>query len=52
LDTYPLCCTVAGQGAGVNAATAVRDDVPFNQVSMSGVQKALRALREQGVRIE
>jgi len=44
-----MCCTVTGQGAGVSAATAVRDDVPSRQVSMSKVQKALR---EQGVRIE
>ena len=44
-----MCCTVTGQGAGVSAATAVRDDVSCREVSMSRVQKALR---EQGVRIE
>jgi hypothetical protein len=44
-----MCCTVTGQGAGVSAAAAVKDDVPCRRVSLSRVQKALR---EQGVRIE
>jgi hypothetical protein len=44
-----MCCTVMGQGAGVSAAAAVKDDVPCRQVSLARVQKALR---EQGVRIE
>jgi hypothetical protein len=44
-----MCCTVTGQGAGVSAAVAVKDDSRCRQVSVSRVQKALRA---QGVRIE
>ncbi|MCP4006156.1 MAG: FAD-dependent oxidoreductase [bacterium] len=43
-----MCCTVTGQGAGVAAATAVRQGVPCRQVNLSQVQ---RVLEKQGVRI-
>jgi ribulose 1,5-bisphosphate synthetase/thiazole synthase len=44
-----MCCTVTGQGAGVAAATATKDNVSCRQVDISKVQKALD---RQGVRIE
>jgi hypothetical protein len=43
-----MCCAVAGQGAGVAAALAVKSDKDFNEVDISAVQKEL--LR-QGARI-
>ncbi len=43
-----MCCTVTGQGAGVAAATAVKQNVPCRHVDLSRVQKALE---KQGVRI-
>ena len=43
-----MCCAVTGQGAGVAAAVAVKDDVSCRQVNVSKVQKALEG---QGVRI-
>jgi hypothetical protein len=44
-----MCCTVTGQGAGVAAAAAIKDDSSCRQVHISSVQKILR---EQGVRID
>jgi hypothetical protein len=44
-----MCCAVTGQGAGVAAATALKDDVSCRKVDISRVQKALQ---EQGVRTE
>jgi len=43
-----MCCTVTGQGAGVAAATSVKDDVGCSAVDVKRVQKALE---KQGVRI-
>jgi hypothetical protein len=43
-----MCCTVTGQGAGVAAAVAIKEDVPCRQVNLAEVQKALE---KQGVRI-
>ncbi len=44
-----MCCAVTGQGAGVVAAAAAKEDVSCREVDVSKVQEALR---EQGVRIE
>jgi hypothetical protein len=44
-----MCCTVTGQGAGVAAAVAIKEDVPCRRVNLQEVQKALE---QQGVRIE
>jgi hypothetical protein len=44
-----MCCAVTGQGAGVAAATAVKDNVSCREVNISQVHKALQ---NQGVRIE
>jgi hypothetical protein len=43
-----MCCAVAGQGAGVAAALAVKTDRDFDEIDISTVQKEL--LR-QGARI-
>jgi len=43
-----MCCAVAGQGAGVAAALAVKTDRDFDEIDISAVQKEL--LR-QGARI-
>ena len=44
-----MCCAVTGQGAGVAAATAVKQNVSCREVDMSKLQKALT---RQGVRIQ
>jgi hypothetical protein len=43
-----MCCTVTGQGAGVAAAVAVKDNVSFNSINIEKVQNRLK---KQGVRI-
>jgi hypothetical protein len=43
-----MCCSVTGQGAGVAAATSVKEKVSCRQVNLSKVQEALK---KQGVRI-
>ncbi|MEL0088823.1 MAG: FAD-dependent oxidoreductase, partial [Halieaceae bacterium] len=43
-----MCCTVTGQGAGVAAALAVKQDCTFEEVSVAALQQALIA---QGVRL-
>ncbi len=43
-----MCCTVTGQGAGVAAATSIKDGVPVSAVNISHLQDALR---KQGVRL-
>jgi FAD dependent oxidoreductase len=43
-----MCCAVAGQGAGVAAAIAVKSDSDFADVDLSKVQSELR---RQGARI-
>ena len=43
-----MCCTVTGQGAGVAAALAVKQDCAFEEVSVAALQQALLA---QGVRL-
>ena len=43
-----MCCTVTGQGAGVAAALAVKQDCSFEEVSVAALQQALLA---QGVRL-
>jgi hypothetical protein len=43
-----MCCAVAGQGAGVAAALAVKSDRDFCAVDISAVQQELR---RQGARI-
>jgi hypothetical protein len=43
-----MCCAVAGQGAGVAAALAVKSDRDFCEVDISTVQQELR---RQGARI-
>jgi hypothetical protein len=42
------CCAVAGQGAGVAAALAVKADVALDVVNMGAVQAELQ---RQGVRL-
>jgi hypothetical protein len=44
-----MCCAVTGQGAGVAAATSLKDNVSCSEVDILKVQKALR---KQGVRLE
>ena len=44
-----MCCTVTGQGAGVEAAVSVKDGVDVADVNIGTVQKALL---KQGVRIK
>jgi hypothetical protein len=44
-----MCCAVTGQGAGVAAATAVKDNMSCRDLNISTVQKALE---KQDVRIE
>ena len=36
-----MCCTVTGQGAGVAAALAVKEDRDFKDLSVGAVQKEL-----------
>jgi hypothetical protein len=43
-----MCCAVAGQGAGVAAALAVKMDRDFDEIDISAVQ---RELLRQGARI-
>jgi hypothetical protein len=43
-----MCCAVAGQGAGVAAALAVKTDRDFDEIDISAVQKELV---RQGARI-
>ncbi len=43
-----MCCTVTGQGAGVAAAHAIKENVTCGQVDIVALQKALT---RQGVRI-
>ena len=43
-----MCCTVTGQGAGVAAALAVKQDCTFEEVSVTALQQALIA---QSVRL-
>jgi hypothetical protein len=43
-----MCCTVTGQGAGVAAAEAVKDNVGFNSINIEKVQNRLL---KQGVRL-
>jgi hypothetical protein len=43
-----MCCAVAGQGAGVAAALAVKTDRDFDEIDISAVQ---RELLRQGARI-
>ena len=43
-----MCCTVAGQGAGVAAAVSVKTGQPFDRLDMAAVQAELR---RQGARI-
>jgi hypothetical protein len=43
-----MCCAVAGQGAGVAAATAVKSGRGFADVDIAAVQAELR---RQGARI-
>jgi hypothetical protein len=43
------CCAVAGQGAGVAAAQAVKSNCDVDRVDMDAVQ---RKLIRQGVRIQ
>ena len=43
-----MCCAVAGQGAGIAAAIAVRTDRDFHDVDIGQVQKELV---RQGARI-
>lgn len=42
------CCVVTGQGAGVAAATSVKDDVKVSEVNIKKVQEALQ---KQNVRV-
>lgn len=44
-----MCCAVAGQGAGVAAALAVRSHASFSEVNVAEVQAELR---RQGARID
>ncbi len=44
-----MCCTVTGQGAGVAAATSIKDRVRVGDVQIGHVQETLR---QQGVRID
>lgn len=43
-----MCCAVAGQGAGVAAAVAIKSSLNFTEVDLQEVQ---RELRRQGARI-
>lgn len=44
-----MCCAVTGQGAGVAAATSLKDKTTCRKVNISKVQKTLK---KQGVRIK
>jgi hypothetical protein len=43
-----MCCTVTGQGAGVAAAIAVKQDRGFNELDVGPVQAELK---RQSVRL-